>query len=365
MSFRVLFLSMMFFISCVVCVSAQQEKGAGEATVSVLHVTSPEIKHITSPNIDAIRKPKMLWGDASRKFDAEGKGIAFSKDPSVVRFRDKYLMYFSLPPSDKEKTSYGWTIGIAESDDLIHWKRTGQILPMEKCDAKGLCAPCAVVIKDKVHLFYQTYGNGKDDAICTASSDDGLDFTPHASNPIFRPSGDYTCGRAIDADFFIFKGKAFLYAATRDPEMKIQKLVVATADPDSDFGPESWSEPVDASILEPELAWETRCIEAATVCERNGVLIMFYAGGYNNDPQQIGVARSEDGIHWTRLWSVPFIPNGESGSWNSSESGHPGVFVDGENTYLFYQGNSTKGRNWLLSRVKLGWTGEIPYVVEE
>jgi long-subunit acyl-CoA synthetase (AMP-forming) len=55
---------------------------------------------------------------------------------------------------------------------------------------------------------------------------------------------------------------------------------------------------------------------------------MFYAGGYNNEPQQIGCAVSTDGIRWKRLSKKPFLPNGAPGSWNASESGHPGVFVD-------------------------------------
>ena len=96
---------------------------------------------------------------------------------------------------------------------------------------------------------------------------------------------------------------------------------------------------------------------------------MFYAGGYNNDPQHIGVAVSDDGINFTRLWDVPFITNGPEGQWNRSESGHPGIFQDRDGqTYLFFQGNPTKGKTWYLSKVKIGWKqgekGEIPYVME-
>ncbi|MGL4943967.1 MAG: family 43 glycosylhydrolase [Thermoguttaceae bacterium] len=334
------------------------------ADPKVLYPTPEGVSSITSPEVSPIASPKMKWADASKKADDSGSPVAYSKDPSVVHFKDRYLMYFSLPPDSREKKTYGWTIGIAESRDLVHWKTIAELSPMQSCDAKGLCAPCAKVWDGKVHLFYQTYGNGKDDAICYASSENGVDFKPHADNPIFRPSGNYTCGRAIDADAFLFSGKLFLYAATRDREMKVQKIVVATADPTSDLSPKCWTQPVQAAILEPELPWETNCIEAPTICQRGDALIMFYAGGYNNDPQQIGVARSTDGINWTRCWSVPFIPNGPKGSWNSSESGHPGVFVDDDGrTYLFYQGNPDKGRTWLLSQLEVGWENDVPYVI--
>jgi beta-1,2-mannobiose phosphorylase / 1,2-beta-oligomannan phosphorylase len=72
------------------------------------------------------------------------------------------------------------------------------------------------------------------------------------------------------------------------------------------------------------------------------MLYLFYGGGYNNDPQQIGCALSKDGVHFERLFQEPLIPNGEPGDWNASETGHPGVFEDSDgrmylssNTALF------------------------------
>jgi len=52
---------------------------------------------------------------------------------------------------------------------------------------------------------------------------------------------------------------------------------------------------------------------------------MFYAGSYNNAPQQIGVATSQDGIKWNRLFKKLFLRNGKPGEWNHCESGHPAI----------------------------------------
>ncbi|MCX5759706.1 MAG: hypothetical protein NTU83_14620, partial [Candidatus Hydrogenedentes bacterium] len=57
----------------------------------------------------------------------------------------------------------------------------------------------------------------------------------------------------------------------------------------------------NAPILAPELPWERSCIEAPAICRHAGRLFMFYGGGYNNEPQQIGCAVSDDGVRWTRL----------------------------------------------------------------
>ncbi|MHC4521132.1 MAG: family 43 glycosylhydrolase, partial [Planctomycetota bacterium] len=298
-------------------------------------------------------RPKMYYTDETYE-------RPFAKDPDVVRFKGRYLMYYSMHRGKK-----GIAIGIAESDDLTGWKKIGEILPEADYERKGLAAPGATVRDGKVHLFYQTYGTGRRDAICHAVSEDGIHFTRNKTNPIFRPTGDWNCGRAIDAETVEYKGRLLLYCATRDADMKIQKLVVAGAPADSNYGRDQWTQLCDAPILEPELAWEGKCIEAPAVCEHDGRLYMFYAGAYNNAPQQIGCAVSEDGTTWRRLSKYPLLPNGGPNDWNSSESGHPGIFTDeGGQMHLFFQGNNDNGASWYLSRMKVAWDDAgSPYLV--
>ncbi len=209
------------------------------------------------------------------------------------------------------------------------------------------------------------YGGWERDALCHAVSEDGLHFTHDPTNPVFRPEGNWNIGRAIDGEAFEHAGRLYLYYATRDPAMKIQMVGVAVADRHSDLGRRAWTDmSVEGPALRPEMAWEGDCIEAATLCRHDGRLYMFYAGGYNNAPQQIGCAVSKDAVHWKRLSDEPFLPNGGPGRWNSSESGHPGVFVDDDGqTYLFYQGNNDGGQTWHLAVVKIGWRDGGPYIV--
>ena len=299
------------------------------------------------PAANAPGRPQMYYTD-------DDYGRRFAKDPDVVWFKDRYLMYYSI-----RRGSKGIAVGIAQSEDLTNWKKVGEILPEADYERKGLAAPGALVRGGKVHLFYQTYGTGRRDAICHATSDDGLHFRRNETNPIFRPTGDWNCGRAIDADVIEYKGRLLLYCATRDPDMKIQKLVVAAASADSDYSRSRWKQLCDDSILEPELSWEKKCIEAPSLCEHNGRLYMFYAGAYNNEPQQIGCAVSDDGVAWKRLSKYPLLPNGRASEWNASESGHPGVFADRDGQmHLFFQGNNDKGKSWFLSRMKVAWDDE-------
>lgn len=308
--------------------------------------------------ISAFSQEKMMFGDTSRK------GVPFSKDPHVIQFESRYLMYFSIPPfANKTGLENGWNIGIAESTDLINWKKTGEITPAGEYEQKGLCAPCALVLDGKVHLFYQTYGNGKNDAICHAVSNDGLTFERDQSNPIFKPVGDWNCGRAIDAEVAKFKNRFLLFFATRDPDYEIQMQGVAAAPSSTDFGKNDWKQLTDSSIMVPEYDWEGKCVEGASIIQRGDDLYMFYAGSYNNAPQQIGVAKSTDGILWEKLSKEPFLRSGKPGEWNSSESGHPHIFEDSNGrTYLFFQGNNDNGKTWFISNIEVFWNEDGPYL---
>lgn len=309
------------------------------------------------------------WGDTSRR------GRPFAKDPSVVSFRGRHLLYLSLPPAEAAARApeapagppvdAGWGVAIAESTDLVDWRIVGELPRLGDADANGRAAPGAVVIDGRVHLFVQTYGNGRADAICHAVSDDGVAFAPVGDQPVFAPRGAWSCGRAIDADAVVLEDRLVMGYATRDPDMRTQLVGFATAPLDSALGAGDWTDlSAEAPALAPTLPWERDCIEAPALCVRDGHLVCFYAGGYNNAPQQVGVATSADGGRtWMRLSDEPFVAVGRPGAWNSSDSGHPGLLVtpDGA-SHLFVQGNDDGGRTWRIAGMRLGWDGIRPRV---
>ncbi len=302
--------------------------------------------------------PAMYYSD---KEEVEGR--PFAKDPYVIFFKNQYWMYYTVP----DKLRKVLHIGIATSSDLNNWKKVGNIYGQKGgIEENGICAPSALIKDGKLHLFYQSYGNAKLDAICHAFSINGIDFERDTSNPIFRPKiSDWTCGRAIDAEVIAFNNQYFLYYATRDPDYKIQQQGVAVSPFSSNFERTSWKEVEGMPILKPELAWEKKCIEAASCIKKGKNLYMFYAGAYNNEPQQIGVAKSKDGIHWKRLSKEPFLKNGKKGSWNESESGHPHIMKAQNGKYLlFFQGNNDKGKTWYLSNIEIGWKNKKPYILK-
>jgi hypothetical protein len=150
--------------------------------------------------VAANQPPRMRWGDTSRL------GRPFSKDPPVVRSRGRHLLYSSIPAAAGDPAEKTWATGIAESTDPINWAKPGEMLPERTCEARDTCAPCAKIIEGKVHLFYQTCGGGREDAICHAASTDGVRFVRETANPVFRPAGPWNADRAIDAEVAKYRG---------------------------------------------------------------------------------------------------------------------------------------------------------------
>lgn len=287
--------------------------------------------------------------------------LCFAKDPAVVRYRSHYWLYYSLRHEDGR-----FGIGIAESADMEHWTPCGEIEQDALCETNGIAAPGAIVLNDKIHLFYQTYGNWEKDAICHAWSQDGIHFTKNPENPVFHPAATWCCGRAIDADVCVFGGKMHMYFATRDHAMRIQKIGGAWAKIDSDFGRNAWHPLAEQSLLMPELAWEGDCVEAPATVVEDGKIYLFYGGSYNCTPQQIGCAVSEDGIFFRRVSNEPLIPCGAPGTWNSSESGHPYAFRDDDGrVFLFYQGSSDNGKTWYISRKEVQFGSSVRILTSE
>ena len=291
-----------------------------------------------------------------------------TKDPSVCKFDDKYFLYYSVAGVGQA----GWSVGIATSTNLRDWTFAGRLTPQTPIEKKGFCAPGCRVIDGRVHLFYQSYGTGPHDAILHAVSDDGLHFTRDASSPVFRPTGDWTNGRAIDAEVFPLKKKLVMYFATRDHATSSEQMVgIATAPLDSDYSRSQWTQVTTqlSQIFRPsvqlpgdppgiDIAWEQKCIEGPTLLEHGGKYYLFYGGAYNNHPQQIGVAVSDDAIHFKRMNNgQPILGPGLAGSWNASESGHPGAFKDDDGRdYLFFQGDNTADKiKWHLSMAPIRW----------
>jgi hypothetical protein len=88
----------------------------------------------------------------------------------------------------------------------VHWSKAGEVTPEQPVERNGIVAPGARAIRGQAHIFYQTYGQGAKDAICHATSSDGIHFIHDPSNPVYRPTKmPWSVGRAIDMVRILWK----------------------------------------------------------------------------------------------------------------------------------------------------------------
>ena len=303
----------------------------------------------------------MLYADSTRTV------LPFAKDPTVIRLGDRYLMYYSvkgfdknLIPAGRPKEALGWHSGIAESRDLVHWKRVGE-LDLRDVDGNqlwGAVAPCVKVFDGVIHMFYQhRWAPASNNSnLWHAVSEDGITFRNTSAEPLIVPETGWSLNRSIDAEVYWVKDKMMLMFATRDKENKIQMLGMASAPYGCDYARDKWTMiTVDKPFMKPDYDWEMHCIEAPTVIKEGKYWYLFYAGAYNHELQQIGLCTSKDGVHFKRIAPDGLLfHNGAKGTWNHGESGHPGVFRDDDGqVYLFFQGKASRKANYFLSVCKV------------
>jgi predicted GH43/DUF377 family glycosyl hydrolase len=195
--------------------------------------------------------------------------------PVVIRQGGLYRMWYTGQAKGRS-----W-IGHATSSDGKRWKRGSDrpVLSPEKAWEK-VAVMCPHVLYDEKEKVYRMWYSGGEqyepDAIGYATSPDGLKWSKHEGNPIFRPS--------------------------------------------------------------KECAWEKDRVTACQVVQRGGWHVMFYIGFRDRDRAQIGLARSCDGITgWQRHAANPIIGPGK-GRWDADAVYKPYAILEGKRWLLWYNG---------------------------
>lgn len=199
-------------------------------------------------------------------------------DPAVLQTSDGRYFAFATQGS-VAGTMYN--IQVARSDDLLHWTRLGDALPVKPVWASAtqdFWAPHVAHHDGRYFLYY----SAKPDAALTDPSR-GLCLAVATAD---RPQGPYTdigrpllCGESfVNIDPMAFddpaSGKRLLYWGSGFGPIKVQELA---ADRIS-FAP--GSRPIDLVAVDPspDPANYQRLVEGAWVVRRDGWYYLFYSG---------------------------------------------------------------------------------------
>jgi predicted GH43/DUF377 family glycosyl hydrolase len=195
--------------------------------------------------------------------------------PVVIKNVHRYQMWYTGQARGKS-----W-IGCATSKDGVTWERTSDkpVLSAEKPWEK-VAVMCPHVIYDDTSKRYRMWYSGGEqyepNAIGYATSEDGLTWTKHENNPVFKP--------------------------------------------------------------DPASPWEKDRVTACQVVRQGDWHVMFYIGFRDVNFAQIGVARSRDGVTgWQRHPANPIIRPGKD-KWDHDAVYKPYAILDGTHWMLWYNG---------------------------
>lgn len=213
-------------------------------------------------------------------------------NPSVVRFRGAYWNLYS------EFDGKAWHTAAATSSDGIAWTKLGRVISPEAADGNYIAANGSVLpVGDELWYWYEV---GYPLRLALAKSKDGR----------------------------------------------------------------TWSR-VPGYVLEPGpyRSFDERAVADPYVVKAGDYFYLYYLGQDRASRQTLGVARSKDGVAWEKLRSNPVLEGGATNSFDE-ELGEPAVWSSGGWWWMLYTGRAHDERRRLglaRSRDGVAWS-KVPDV---
>ena len=107
----------------------------------------------------------------------------------------------------------------------------------------------------------------------------------------------------------------------------------------------------------PWMSWDERAVADPYVIRLEGRFFLYYLGQDRARRQRLGVAASDDGVHWTKLRNNPILELGGPGSLDENGLGEPAVWSSNGFYWLLYTGrNAKENRRLGLAKSRNGVT---------
>lgn len=257
------------------------------------------------------------------------------RNPNIIYDGGKYRMYYT-------SLTYGarGAISYAESNDGLSWTRPFNhplIYPGQPNTWDGQCITAGAIIKSNgIYYLYYTGFSSQNGPwhIGLATSTDGTNWTKR-EEPVLRAGSGWEF--QVIASSVVKKGNQFLlyYTGRSYPQYKIG---VATSENGVDFV----RNPANP-ILSPTFGWEGSMNSTGSVIAEGDSLKMVYSAKQGNNTY-FGMAKSANGINWTKNTTPVFDNLSTSAGWAKSSIDYP-VFIKTDTQYRIYYGGYS-GNQW-------------------
>ena len=242
-------------------------------------------------------------------------------NPSVVRFRGAYWNFYS------EFDGTVWHTSAATSPDGVVWTKLGHVLSPAAGDyiaANG----SALVVGDEIFYWFET---GYPLRLALARSRDGRTWTREAA-PVLDagPYGGFD-ERAVADPYVVHAGDSFYLFYLGQDRATRQRLGLARSRDGV-----TWEKLRANPILEGGAAgaFDEELGEPA-VWTSGGAWWMLYSGRARDEQRRIGLARSLDGVLWTR---VPDFVIAGAQAWDSKVIADPSVELLPDSVRVWFGG---------------------------
>jgi predicted GH43/DUF377 family glycosyl hydrolase len=273
--------------------------------------------------------------------------------PSVLYNSDsaRYEMWFCGDPAIRG--DYFWRpfhIGYAVSDDGIHWdKHDTPVLDTTAGKWDDLTVEVPMVIHENgIYKMWYTGWNMADDSVGIgyATSPDGMTWTKHPSY-IFGPgTAAWESGYPYSCFVMPVTGGYEMWYSATDMNQSEFNLGYATSSDGIIWQRDTVNNPV-LRVGSPG-SWDDYSVSVPSVHRIDSTYFMWYTGINTAQIHKIGLAYSDDGIHWTKYddptttsaayaESDPVLKP-SPGQWDGSQVECGKVLVFGDTLHMWYDG---------------------------
>jgi len=258
-----------------------------------------------------------------------GANLGTCFDVSLLREGKTDRMWFSWRPKK--------AVALVEGADGIHWGPPVIVLgPNPRTDwEEDINRPVVVKRPDGYHMWYTGQARGHS-WIGHATSPDGKTWTRTGTRPVFAPEAPWEKA-AVMCPHVLWDEETKRYRMWYSGGEQYEPDAIGYATSADGL---SWTKHADNPIFRADSAraWERHKVTACQVVRHGGWYVMFYIGFRDIDHAQIGLARSRDGISgWERHPANPILRPG-AGKWDADAIYKPFAIPGDGRWRLWYNG---------------------------
>lgn len=257
----------------------------------------------------------------------------YAANPDILEFKDQVFFYFRGQDFNNHD-QMGVFVGDKDSFDGINWKYRHNVPILkvnenpEAYDSNHILDPAAIVIDDKVYLYYSSHSIIHPHSVSLAISEDGINFTKHDKNPLVE--------NAVVPEVLIKDGKVHLFYQRWTAGSKgVSNFYMNTSDDGINFDLKN-----EVMVSSPDA--DSQSISTNRIFYENGVYYSFFGNNkrFKDYPETIRIARSTDLLKWEKS-PIDVIQRGQPGSWDEGALWFATVYKDKDTYYLWYEGTGT------------------------